>query len=272
MFNEKASDMDRQKRLEDLIRKDYEEDDENEDNEIPNDDQVNLLIKRDDEEYEMFARMDQERYLQEGREEKLEEILEKSKRQLNLNNVNYRLMQEWEVPYWVKQKPENPDKLALEYGLGKRQRKQVNYNDEMSDRQWLSMIESGVEEGDKKKKKKQASKEDSDTMSKGRRLDPEKNWEEEYGYEEEEEKVEVVVDENQEVRLSISKNLDPSFHKISEQSLESAKKRRKLDKEESSLVVSKMVEEEEGEEQDREGDGDRKDHEVFCGVVNEEQK
>lgn len=38
MFNDKASDMERQKRLEDLIRKEYEDDDESEDdNEIPND-------------------------------------------------------------------------------------------------------------------------------------------------------------------------------------------------------------------------------------------
>lgn len=38
MFNEKASDVERQKRLEDLIRKDYEDDDQEQDSEIPNDD------------------------------------------------------------------------------------------------------------------------------------------------------------------------------------------------------------------------------------------
>jgi hypothetical protein len=39
MFNDKASDMERQKRLEDLIRKDYADDDEGEqESEIPNDD------------------------------------------------------------------------------------------------------------------------------------------------------------------------------------------------------------------------------------------
>ena len=38
MFNDKASDTDRQKKLEDLIRKDYEEDEDIEENEIPNDD------------------------------------------------------------------------------------------------------------------------------------------------------------------------------------------------------------------------------------------
>ncbi len=49
MFNDKASDMDRQKRLEDLIRKDYEDDGEvNEgETETPNDEQINDMIARD---------------------------------------------------------------------------------------------------------------------------------------------------------------------------------------------------------------------------------
>jgi hypothetical protein len=38
MFNDKASDNERQKRLEDLIRKDYIEDEEEQETEIPNDD------------------------------------------------------------------------------------------------------------------------------------------------------------------------------------------------------------------------------------------
>lgn len=60
MFNDKASDVDRQKKLEDLIRKDYEDDgDENEnENETPNDDQINDMIARDQEEYEIFTKID----------------------------------------------------------------------------------------------------------------------------------------------------------------------------------------------------------------------
>ena len=42
-------------------------------------------------------------------------------------------MQEWEVPTWVKIKPEDPAKSIQEFGLGKRQRKQVNYSDGMSE-------------------------------------------------------------------------------------------------------------------------------------------
>lgn len=52
---------------------------------------------------------------------------------INVNNINYRLMQEWEVPEWVKMKPADDSKNDIEYGMGKRVRKQVNYNDEISE-------------------------------------------------------------------------------------------------------------------------------------------
>jgi hypothetical protein len=71
MFNDKSNEQDRQKRLEDLIRKDYEENGMQEDTEIPNDDQINDMIARDANEYEIFVQMDQERYEEEKKEEKL---------------------------------------------------------------------------------------------------------------------------------------------------------------------------------------------------------
>jgi len=55
MFNDKASDMERQKRLEDLIRKDYADDEEGgQESEILNDEQINEIICRSPEEYEIF--------------------------------------------------------------------------------------------------------------------------------------------------------------------------------------------------------------------------
>ena len=72
MFNDKASDMERQKRLEDLIRKDYADDEEGEqESEIPTDDQINEIISRSAEEYEIFTKMDQERYIVEGRDRRV---------------------------------------------------------------------------------------------------------------------------------------------------------------------------------------------------------
>lgn len=70
------------------------------------------MIARDQEEYEIFTRMDQERYKEENKEERMEAIsryFEKEGKQINLNNVNYRLTQEWEVPEWIKVKPDNPN-------------------------------------------------------------------------------------------------------------------------------------------------------------------
>ena len=81
---------------------------------------------------------------------------------INLNNINYRLLQDWEVPDWIRTKPEDPNKLAQDFGMGKRQRKQVNYNDDISEGQWLKIIEQGgdiSQEVEKIKKKKMEAKE-----------------------------------------------------------------------------------------------------------------
>ena len=80
--------------------------------------------------------MDEERYVLENREEKLNEI----KTKLNLDNeaikqVNYRLLQDYEVPDWVKiSKEEQYDKIEYENGeKNMRIRKQVNYKDDYDD-------------------------------------------------------------------------------------------------------------------------------------------
>ena len=76
MFNDKASDFERQKRLEDLIRKDYEEEEEGvNESEIPTDDQINEIIARSNEEYEIFNAIDQQRYIDERRDERVKQIL-----------------------------------------------------------------------------------------------------------------------------------------------------------------------------------------------------
>ena len=162
MFNDKASDTDRQKKLEDLIRKDYADDadDVAGDSEIPTDDQINEIISRSQEEYEIFNRIDQERYIVEGRDARVQEIIDRvpEKRYVNPANINYRLLQDWEVPDWIRTtKPEDPS-LQQELGLGKRKRNQVNYNDEISEGQWLKIIDQGGdpnEEVEKIRKRRQ---------------------------------------------------------------------------------------------------------------------
>lgn len=57
--------------------------------------------------------MDQQRYVEERKEEKLKDIHNRlGKKSIILDKVNYRLMQEWEVPEWIKIKPEDPNKIT----------------------------------------------------------------------------------------------------------------------------------------------------------------
>lgn len=104
MFNDNASDLDRQKRLEELIRKNDDDDEksENEESEIPTFEQINEMLARSPEEIELFNKMDQEMGVREGREERMLEII-KHKPYLTLDSpYNYRLIQDWEVPDWIK--------------------------------------------------------------------------------------------------------------------------------------------------------------------------
>ena len=137
LYNSKYSESERRNKLMDILKNENKE--EEEEDEILNDEQINEDISRTPEEFQKFQEMDEERYVNEKREERLNEIKEK----LNLNeeqlkSVNYRLLQEFEVPEWVKISKENEkeyDKIEeVEIG-GKemRVRKHVNYKDDYDD-------------------------------------------------------------------------------------------------------------------------------------------
>ena len=137
LYNSKYSESERRNKLMDILKNENKE--EEEEDEILNDEQINEDISRTKEEFDKFQEMDKERYINEKKEERLEEI--KSKLDLNeeqLKNINYRLLQEYEVPEWVKISKENEkeyDKIEeVEIG-GKemRVRKHVNYKDDYDD-------------------------------------------------------------------------------------------------------------------------------------------
>ena len=79
------------------------------------------------------------------------------------------------MPEWVKTKPEDPDKFITDFGAGKRQRKQVNYNEEFSEAQFLKIIEQGgdpAQEAEKLRKRRADGGDGFDhELSKRRRLD-----------------------------------------------------------------------------------------------------
>ena len=137
LYNSKYSESERRNKLMDILKNENKE--EEEEDEILNDEQINEDISRNDEEFEKFQEMDKERYIKEKKDERLKEI----KKTLNLNDeqikaINYRLLQEFEVPEWVKISKENEkeyDKIEeVEIG-GKemRVRKHVNYKDDYDD-------------------------------------------------------------------------------------------------------------------------------------------
>ena len=154
MFNNKTSDSERQNKLEFLLKADAEESED--ENEVPDDDQLNEMISRSDEEFIQFQQDDKERYEEEKKEACMQEIKEKFGEQQH-KHVNYRLMQEWEVPDWVKHEPQTIKEE--EHGLlGKRERKRINYADALTESQFTKIIDEGgdlhaeIEKAKEKKK------------------------------------------------------------------------------------------------------------------------
>ena len=137
LYNSKYSESERRNKLMDILKNENKEDEE--EDEILNDEQINEDIARTDEEFNKFQEMDQERYIREKKQERLD-FLQK-KLELNdeqIKNINYRLLQDFEVPEWVKitkEKEKEFDKIEeVEIG-GKemRVRKHVNYRDDFDD-------------------------------------------------------------------------------------------------------------------------------------------
>ena len=80
MFNQKASDKERNDLLINLLKQaddDNVQDDFEEAEEIYNDEQLNEVIARDENEFELFTKMDEERYERENRTERLKTIKDK---------------------------------------------------------------------------------------------------------------------------------------------------------------------------------------------------
>jgi superfamily II DNA/RNA helicase len=137
LYNSKYSESERRNKLMDILKNENKE--EEEEDEILNDEQINEDISRNNEEFEKFQQMDQERYEREKKDERLNEI--KNKLDLTeeqLKSVNYRLLQEFEVPEWVKiSKDNDKDFEKIEEveigGKEMRVRKHVNYKDDFDD-------------------------------------------------------------------------------------------------------------------------------------------
>uniref|UniRef100_A0A4W3GPF3 SWI/SNF related BAF chromatin remodeling complex subunit ATPase 4a n=1 Tax=Callorhinchus milii TaxID=7868 RepID=A0A4W3GPF3_CALMI len=153
MFDQKSSSHERRAFLQAILE--HEEQDEEED-EVPDDETVNQMIARSEEEFELFMRMDLDRRREEARNPKRKP----------------RLMEEDELPNWILKDDAEVERLTCEeeeekmFGRGSRQRKEVDYSDSLTEKQWLKAIEEGnleeIEEEVRQKKARKRSKRDVD--------------------------------------------------------------------------------------------------------------
>jgi len=136
MFNQRSTGSERQELLQSILSK--EDDDDEEENEVPEDDVINQMIARSDEEAELFERMDIER--------------RRAEAELGADRKP-RLIEETELPEFLNQDMEE-DEIAMEeaekqkeldLGRGNRARKDVTYQEQLSERDWLKAI--GADEG-----------------------------------------------------------------------------------------------------------------------------
>nr|KAF6402517.1 SWI/SNF related, matrix associated, actin dependent regulator of chromatin, subfamily a, member 4 [Rousettus aegyptiacus] len=159
MFDQKSSSHERRAFLQAILE--HEEQDEEED-EVPDDETVNQMIARHEEEFDLFMRMDLDRRREEARNPKRKP----------------RLMEEDELPSWIIKDDAEVERLTCEeeeekmFGRGSRHRKEVDYSDSLTEKQWLKTlkaIEEGtleeIEEEVRQKKSSRKRKRDSDAGS-----------------------------------------------------------------------------------------------------------
>ena len=102
------------------------------------------MLARSPEEYEQFQQMDRDMFDREGGEAKMEEIKRMKPGLADYSNYNYRLIQDWQVPEWIKVKPVDKNKDDDDMlNLGKRARKTIINMDNLTEQQWLKAVEEG---------------------------------------------------------------------------------------------------------------------------------
>ncbi|KAK9499007.1 hypothetical protein O3M35_003529 [Rhynocoris fuscipes] len=146
MFDQKSTGSERQQFLQTILHQDDADDEENE---VPDDETVNQMIARSETEFETFQRMDLERRREEAK--------------LGPNRKS-RLVEEAELPDWLVKNDDEVERWTYEesevqMGRGNRQRKEVDYTDSLTEKEWLKAIDDGIDEYEE---------EDDDDM-KGRR-------------------------------------------------------------------------------------------------------
>lgn len=155
MFDQKSTGSERQQFLQSILIQD--EGDDEEENEVPDDETINLMIARSDDELELFKQMDIDRRKADGDRK--------------------RLVEECELPDWLTKGDEEMERWndneddATILGRGSRQRKEVDYTDSLTEKEWLKAIDGDdidfdeeleMEERERKRKGKKRRKDSDD--------------------------------------------------------------------------------------------------------------
>ncbi|XP_063052007.1 transcription activator BRG1 [Engraulis encrasicolus] len=173
MFDQKSSSHERRAFLQAILEHEEQDEEhkksgvtsftthEQEEDEVPDDETLNQMIARSEDEFDHFMRMDLDRRREEARNPKRRP----------------RLMEEDELPSWILKDDAEVEQLTYEeeeekmFGRGSRQRREVDYSDTLSDKQWLKAIEGDTldeaEEEVRQKKATRKRRRDRDADSEG---------------------------------------------------------------------------------------------------------
>uniref|UniRef100_H2YVT5 Global transcription activator SNF2L2 n=1 Tax=Ciona savignyi TaxID=51511 RepID=H2YVT5_CIOSA len=132
MFDQKSTGSQRRAMLFQLVQKGTTDQDEDE---VHDDETLNQMIARSEEEFDSFQQMDIDRRRSEARDP----------------NRKPRLMEEEELPSWLLTSADEVERLTQEeaedklFGRGSRVRKEVDYSESLTDKEWLRAVEDGVD-------------------------------------------------------------------------------------------------------------------------------
>ncbi|CAG8499092.1 1292_t:CDS:10 [Paraglomus occultum] len=134
-FDQKSTAEEREAFLRTLLEGDNDETNDVDDDEILDDEDLNLIISRNDEELALFKQIDQER----KREEEAE-----WRRRGGRGKCPERLIQDEELPEMYRKDEDilfSQSQDSMEYGRGQRARGEIRYDDGLTEEQWLNAIE-----------------------------------------------------------------------------------------------------------------------------------
>ncbi|XP_046871653.1 probable global transcription activator SNF2L2 isoform X2 [Hypomesus transpacificus] len=163
MFDQKSSGQERRVFLQAILEHEEQNEvgedvhkQEMEEDEVPDDETLNQMIARSEDEFEQFMRMDMDRRREDARNPKRRP----------------RLMEEDELPSWIIKDDAEVERLTYEeeedkiFGRGSRSRRDVDYSDALTEKQWLRAVEDGnleeMEEEIRGKKRKRRRRQDKD--------------------------------------------------------------------------------------------------------------